>query len=399
MNTRLFSVICRFAALLMVAAALGVSGGAAAAPAFLPGPGGPFDATGTFGGATGGELALAALRQMTAPPGEGEPSAGRLAEIPPLLVPFYSQRDPRWGCERLGTCTCDLSTCRSETFTTLADAGCYPTSQAMLFAYYAGGEFMDPSAYNACLTANAGYIPFPGACADGVCGAMDDPPAACRPEGLVYVGPSLDKAVLDQDLRSGYPAIGVVDVGVPGRSPHAVVITGKRDGRYLVNDPYYGPGPYRRTSVAPSEVYGFHRWRGPVPANVAAASHVPQPAGPAEPVPVAAPILGARFVRDVTVPDGAAVASGTPLVKTWALRNTGNTAWEGVRLVHVGGDALGAAPAVEAHAEPGATAEISVELVVPGRPGRYVGRWQLEAADGRRFGPVIWVDLVAVQGG
>jgi hypothetical protein len=355
----------------------------------------------------GAPLALprAAGEHPSASGAVGGASADARMDIGPLPVPYYSQRDERWGCDQLGTCTCDLNTCRTSAVTTMADAGCYPTAQAMVFAYYAGGAFMDPGAYNRCLLANGGYAAFPGACASGVCGAADDPPAACRPPGLAYLGPSLDKAVLDDDLANGHPAIAVIGVGVPGRLPHAVVVTGKSGGNYTVRDPYYD-----RAVVSPGEIYGFHRWRGPgVSAPPAATAGLAQAAagvlpGPSagDPAalatqggPIEAPRLAAAFSADVTVPDGAPAPGGRTFTKTWAVRNPGPLAWpEGTRLVHVGGERLGVVESVAAPAlAPGEAGRVSVPMRASRGPGVARSDWRLAAPDGTPFGPALYVEI------
>ena len=55
----------------------------------------------------------------------------------PLNVPFFSQRDSKWGCDQLGSCT-DFSKCNTEiiNYTTIYSYGCFLTSKAMLFNYY-----------------------------------------------------------------------------------------------------------------------------------------------------------------------------------------------------------------------------------------------------------------------
>ncbi len=341
-----------------------------------------------------------------------------IGDVAPLPVPYYSQRDERWGCSQLGTCGCDLNTCSTSTVTTIADAGCYPTSQAMVFAYYAGGAFMDPGQYNQCLMANQGYTAFPGACSGGACGALDDPPAACRPAGLQYLGPSLDKALLDADLRSGHPAIAVTGVGVSGRLPHAVVVIGKRGGHYLVNDPYLGTTPYHVSEMAPEAIYGFHRWAGNVPP--AAAGTLPQagsveapaeePAraeeSPAEAIPApstgpqqTSPVLGASYLRDLSIPDGAAVPSGRPFAKAWSVSNSGNVPWpDGTRLERVGGSRLATRDSVALPAlAPGQAVRVWVPMRSPlGGSGPAREEWRLATPDGDRFGDTLTAEITVM---
>lgn len=177
-----------------------------------------------------------------------------LTGIPTLPVPYYSQRDPAWVCDQLGTCNCNFNVCTTQSFTTIGDAGCFITSQAMVFQYYTQSQFMNPPQYDTCLTNNGGYGSW-GGCDYGLCGAAYDPPAACQPGSVSYGGYSTDLGLLDSDLAQGYPAIAWVDGG-----KHYVVVTGKTGwGSYDVNDPYYS-----RITIAPGEIVHFVRYSGPV---------------------------------------------------------------------------------------------------------------------------------------
>ena len=170
--------------------------------------------------------------------------------IPTLSVPYYSQRDPRWVCDQLGTCNCNGSTCTTATYTTIGDAGCFITAQAMIFEYYTAEHFVTPVEYDTCLTDQGGYATWAG-CGD--CLGHYMPHSACRPGSVTYVGKSTDRAVLDEDLRNQSPAMARV-VG----SEHWVVITGKDNGMYRINDPYYS-----RTELASGEIVHFLRYQGP----------------------------------------------------------------------------------------------------------------------------------------
>ncbi|MCS7286468.1 MAG: NBR1-Ig-like domain-containing protein [Anaerolineae bacterium] len=106
----------------------------------------------------------------------------------------------------------------------------------------------------------------------------------------------------------------------------------------------------------------------------------------------------ARWVADVTVPDGAVFAPGTPFIKTWRVRNTGTCAWEpGTQLVFVSGDPMGGPGMVNAPAlPPGAQTDVSVSLIAPSTPGTYQGNYQFRAPDGTHFGPLIRVKIVVL---
>jgi next-to-BRCA1 protein 1 len=106
----------------------------------------------------------------------------------------------------------------------------------------------------------------------------------------------------------------------------------------------------------------------------------------------------ARFVADLTVPDGTIVSPGEAVEKRWSVLNAGTCDWvEGYSLVRVGTGAI-EGPAEQAlyPARAGATAEISVGLRAPEAPGEYLGRWRARAPDGSLFGEEIYV-LIFVE--
>jgi next-to-BRCA1 protein 1 len=104
----------------------------------------------------------------------------------------------------------------------------------------------------------------------------------------------------------------------------------------------------------------------------------------------------------VTIFDGTEFAPGTDFTKIWRLRNSGSCAWpKSTQLVHVGGDALGAVLAVdlilpEEGLAPDGEAEVSVDLVAPEKPGRYVSHWRLVSPTGQKFGHRVWVLIQVV---
>ncbi len=108
---------------------------------------------------------------------------------------------------------------------------------------------------------------------------------------------------------------------------------------------------------------------------------------------------GARFVADVTVPDGTEFAPGATFTKTWRLNNSGCLNWPaGTKLVFVRGERMGGPDSVPAPAASvGTNVEISVNLTAPSAVGAYRGYWSLEAPDGTRFGQV-YVDIKVVAG-
>jgi len=117
----------------------------------------------------------------------------------------------------------------------------------------------------------------------------------------------------------------------------------------------------------------------------------------------------AAFIADKTIPDGCPVAVGTIVNKVWALKNIGSAAWpEGTQVLFVGGSLkpLGADDAVlngtkgcgvVPRAKPGEEVEVSVPVQIPEEAGkRLTGYYRLATADGKRFGPRVWIDVLAV---
>jgi N-acetylmuramoyl-L-alanine amidase len=108
----------------------------------------------------------------------------------------------------------------------------------------------------------------------------------------------------------------------------------------------------------------------------------------------------AQFVADVTLPDGAQVFPGTPIIKTWRLHNAGLSTWgSGYRLAFSTGDRLGGPDSVDLPTvvPPGADVEVSVPLQAPAQDtaGPVSGWWQLRSPDGLWFGDRIWVSVQA----
>lgn len=111
-------------------------------------------------------------------------------------------------------------------------------------------------------------------------------------------------------------------------------------------------------------------------------------------------VLRARFVKDDTLFDGVEVEADTEVVKTWTIKNAGQSTWpESTALLHVGGD-------LELRAEesrvlvgavkPGQEVSVSVKLTTPKTPGRVWSYWRL-VSGAKRFGLKVWADLLVVE--
>jgi len=117
----------------------------------------------------------------------------------------------------------------------------------------------------------------------------------------------------------------------------------------------------------------------------------------------------ARLVKDVTFPEGSAVACGATFTKIWRVRNEGAEAWPAGtllvpvrRMANAGGGCFGdhallAGPAaVEVPvAKQGETVDITVQFTAPQEPGLYEGVYRLQGPGGRRFGQRL---IVSVRG-
>jgi hypothetical protein len=116
----------------------------------------------------------------------------------------------------------------------------------------------------------------------------------------------------------------------------------------------------------------------------------------------------ARFVADVTIPDGTIMSPGQTFKKTWSLTNVGTCAWvKGTyQIVFFSGEQM-SAPASLAFAEDvpvGRTANFSVDMTAPSAAGSYRGYWMFKNASNQLFGigsqanRPWWVDI-KVSGG
>jgi len=121
-------------------------------------------------------------------------------------------------------------------------------------------------------------------------------------------------------------------------------------------------------------------------------------APPAEPPPTRTPspptkVDSASFLLDITLPDGTIVSPGQALNKVWRVRNSGNSTWDGYKLVFVSGDQMGAPSSVSVpYAAPGDEVDISVPIKAPTASAR--GDWQIVNRDGTWVrGGRLWIDL------
>jgi len=106
----------------------------------------------------------------------------------------------------------------------------------------------------------------------------------------------------------------------------------------------------------------------------------------------------ARFLEDLTFPDGQVVVPGQIFDKRWSVQNTGSCDWASdYRLVHLGQDEFDAPETVALYpARAGTNAVWQVDLQAPRKVGQYVSQWQAQAPDGSPFGDVVYI-LISVE--
>jgi len=103
-----------------------------------------------------------------------------------------------------------------------------------------------------------------------------------------------------------------------------------------------------------------------------------------------------RFVNDLTLHDGAVVAAGEKLTKSWSVTNSGSRAWNAsTKLVFYKGHQEVFTSAKREFDVPiaaaGETVKLTVELQAPTVPGRYSTYFML--SDNKVFGPQLWIDI------
>lgn len=107
----------------------------------------------------------------------------------------------------------------------------------------------------------------------------------------------------------------------------------------------------------------------------------------------------ARFLEDLSVPDGTVVEPGESVDKRWSVRNTGTCDWgPGYRLVPLGENPLAGVGEVALYpAKAGAEAIWRVTFEAPAEAGEYLGQWQAASPSGGRFGESVFSLLVVAE--
>jgi hypothetical protein len=160
------------------------------------------------------------------------------------------------------------------------------------------------------------------------------------------------------------------------------------------------------TSPQPSDTYSVGPTDTPDPnsevTNTPEPSNTPEPDTPT-PSETPIPCNLAKFISDVTIPDGTIFEPGETFTKTWRLKNVGSCAWtSGYDIVFSGGDAMDAPASVQLTAgtvNPGQNIDVSVDMTAPASEGTYRGNWKLREPSDELFGiensssGLFWVEI------
>jgi hypothetical protein len=104
----------------------------------------------------------------------------------------------------------------------------------------------------------------------------------------------------------------------------------------------------------------------------------------------------AKWVADVTVPDGAQMTPGQDFVKTWKIRNTGSCTWgTGYTIIHGYDEKMeGVAEPITTAVAPGEEVEVSVRFRAPSNVGEHRSYWRMQNATNSAFGEFFYVTIV-----
>jgi len=108
--------------------------------------------------------------------------------------------------------------------------------------------------------------------------------------------------------------------------------------------------------------------------------------------------LKARFIEDISIPDGSIISPDISYTKIWSIENDGNQKWpEGCKFKFVGGTNLSLNKVDEFPIPSFGIGEaniVSLEIKSPTRPGRYTSYWRIIDSSGNKFGNRFWIDIV-----
>jgi len=109
----------------------------------------------------------------------------------------------------------------------------------------------------------------------------------------------------------------------------------------------------------------------------------------------------AKFITDITIPDGTVFKPGTSFTKTWRMKNTGNCSWTEDHILkfnHIDGSRMAASKSISISEsrfpiDPGETIDVSVRFVAPNSSGAYKSWWQFSNNVTGLFGQHPYVEI------
>jgi hypothetical protein len=146
------------------------------------------------------------------------------------------------------------------------------------------------------------------------------------------------------------------------------------------------------------------------PTQAATSSLPPIATGPGTDFPVAttglppAPTGGldlAEYWADITIPDGTDLAPGEAFTKIWQLRNSGTSTWTPEYSLAFFDGAQMSGPLtvpLTSTVSPGATVNVSVDLIAPESAGTYRGYWKMRNGSGEDFDYAFFVEIDVMGG-
>jgi hypothetical protein len=166
------------------------------------------------------------------------------------------------------------------------------------------------------------------------------------------------------------------------------------------------------TAAAETVIAEFTQTARAIPPTSAATATEPEPATPVatlQPTATAVPTNDpfeatpteiicddAKWVADVTVPDGTEMTPGQDFVKTWRIRNTGSCTWgTGYTILHGYDEKMDGVPEpLTTAVAPGEEVEISVRFKAPSGVGEHRSYWRMQNATNSAFGEFFYVTIV-----
>lgn len=113
------------------------------------------------------------------------------------------------------------------------------------------------------------------------------------------------------------------------------------------------------------------------------------PSATPSPTATEVPCLAAKFISDISIPDGSIVAPGADFFKTWRLQNVGTCIWRpDFKILFIGGEPFGVQQAVRINTNvyPGLYVDLTLQLKAPTRNGIYRGDFMLVDLEDTVFG-------------